>query len=51
MADAIFPPGEGGEETVRKTTSIFVAEVLTPIFLETLWAEAAYEKGKRNFDD
>lgn len=51
MADAIFPPGEGGEETIRKTTRNLFKEVLTPSFLQTLSAEAALEKAERNFDD
>lgn len=48
MADAIFPPGEGGEEVVRKTTSKLADELLTRKHLETLAALAAHEIAERN---
>jgi len=43
MADAIFPPGQGGEEVVRKTTSKLADELLNRRNLETLAALAAGE--------
>lgn len=48
MADAIFLPGEGGEEVVRKTTAKFAKELLTRKHLETLAALAAHEIAERN---
>ncbi len=41
IADAIFPPGEGGEETVRKTTAPLVEKLLRSLHL--LQAQAAQE--------
>lgn len=43
FADAIFPPGEGGEEVVRKTTSKIADQVLTATYLQELAAIAALE--------
>lgn len=43
FADAIFPPGEGGEEIVRKTTSKVAAELMTNAFLQRLLAAAVDE--------
>ena len=43
LADAIFPPGEGGEEVVRKTTSKVAAELMTDAFLHRLLAAAVAE--------
>lgn len=48
MADAIFPPGEGGEEVVRKTTAEIARELVTRKSLESLAALAAYEIAERN---
>jgi hypothetical protein len=48
MADAIFLPGEGGEEVVRKTTAKLADELLTLKHLETLAAVAAHEIAERN---
>jgi hypothetical protein len=48
MADAIFPPGEGGEEVVRKTTAKLAHLLLTRKHLETLAAIAAQEITERN---
>lgn len=48
MADAIFLPGEGGEEVVRKTTAKLARELLTLKHLETLAALAAQEIAERN---
>lgn len=47
MANTIFPPGEGGEEVVRKTTAKLVDDLLTLKHLETLAAIAAYELAER----
>lgn len=47
MADAIFPPGEGGEEVVRKTTEKLVTELLDIYHLDTLASFAAYEITER----
>lgn len=43
LADAIFKPGEGGEEVVRKTTAKLAAEVVTDAFLRRLLTAAAEE--------
>lgn len=48
MADAIFTPGEGGEEVVRKTTAKLADELLTIKHLETLAALAAHEIAERS---
>lgn len=48
MADAIFPPGEGGEEVVRKTTAKLADDLLTMKHLATLAAIAAHEIAERN---
>ena len=48
MADAIFPPGEGGEEVVRKTTTKLAEELVTRKHLESLAAIAAQEIAERN---
>ena len=48
MADAIFPPGEGGEEVVRKTTAKLAHLLLARKHLETLAAIAAQEITERN---
>lgn len=40
LADAIFPPGEGGEEVVRKTTAKIAAVVTTDAFLRRLVSAA-----------
>ena len=48
MADAIFQPGEGGEEVVRKTTSDLADELLSERHLDTLRALAAREIAERN---
>jgi len=48
MADAIFPPGVGGEEVVRKTTAKLAEELQTLESLETLAALAAHEIAERN---
>ncbi len=40
IADAIFPPGEGGEEVVRKTTSKVAAAVMTDVVLRQLVSAA-----------
>jgi hypothetical protein len=50
MADAIFLPGEGGEEVVRKTTEKLAKELLSLRNLETMAALAAYEITERNID-
>jgi hypothetical protein len=41
MADAIFPPGEGGEEIVRKTTSKIAKELMADGNLKFLAALAS----------
>lgn len=43
MADAIFEPGEGGEEVVRKTTTKLAAAVTSDAFLDRLMV-AAFEQ-------
>lgn len=43
MADAIFPPGEGGEEVVRKTTRKIADDLLTDKRLKFLAAIATKE--------
>jgi hypothetical protein len=43
IADAIFPRGQGGEETVRKTTTKIAEKLLTSEHLETLAAIAAQQ--------
>jgi len=48
MADAIFPPGEGGEEKIRKTTKELAANLMTRKHLETLAALAAQEIAEQN---
>ncbi len=48
MADAIFPPGEGGEEKIRKTTKELAVNLLTRNHLETLAALAAQEIAEQN---
>lgn len=48
MADAIFLPGDGGEEVVRKTTAKLADDLLTRKHLETLAALAAHEIAERN---
>lgn len=48
MADAIFPPGEGGEEKIRKTTKELADNLLTRKHLETLAALAAQEITEQN---
>lgn len=48
MADAIFPPGEGGEEVVRKTTAKLAQELLTRKSLEILASIAAHEIAEQN---
>lgn len=50
MADAIFPPGEGGEEKIRKTTKELAVNLLARNHLETLAALAAHEIAERNSD-
>lgn len=53
MADAIFKPGEGGEETVRKTTAPLANEMIGRAnssgtgLLETLLAVAAQDSADR----
>lgn len=48
MADAIFPPGEQGEDTVRKTTIPTAKALLTTKHLATLASAAAQEIAERN---
>jgi Family of unknown function (DUF6387) len=48
MADAIFPPGEGGDDTVRKTTEKYADDLLTDKHLITLASIAATEIAERN---
>lgn len=48
MADAIYAPGEGGEEVVRKTTSKLADELMSRRYLEALCALAAYEISERS---
>lgn len=48
MADAIFPHGEGGEDTVRKTTVKHAQYLMTRKFLEVLTAVATSEIMERN---
>lgn len=43
MADAIYPPGIAGEETVRKTTSELASELTHQMSLNQLGSEAALE--------
>ena len=43
VADAIFPRGQGGEETVRKTTTKIAKSLLADEHLETLAAIAAQQ--------
>lgn len=43
MADAIYPPGIGGEETVRKTTSELASVLIDQMTLNQLGSEAALE--------
>lgn len=50
MADAIFPPGEGGEEVVRKTTAKLAQELLTRKNLEILASIAAHEIAEQDTD-
>lgn len=47
MADAIYPEGEGGEETVRKTTQKIVNEIINEAQLDKLWSLAANEIGEQ----
>lgn len=47
IADAIFKPGEGGEEIVRKTTEKYATEYLTSYFLTSLASHAAQEKAEK----
>ncbi len=48
MADAIFPPGEGGEEKIRKTTKELAVNLLARNHLETLAALAVQEIAEQN---
>ncbi|NBQ69365.1 MAG: hypothetical protein EBU46_11265 [Nitrosomonadaceae bacterium] len=48
VADAIFLPGEGGEEVVRKTTHKIAQEVMSNKYLSMLAAIAAEEVSERN---
>lgn len=50
MADAIFAPGERGEETVRKTTSKLAFELLSQQYLRALSALGAYEISEQMTD-
>ena len=43
MADAIFEPGEGGEEVVRKTTEKLASDLMSEGHLNQLASYAAYE--------
>ena len=47
-ADAIFLPGEGGEEVVRKTTHKIAQEVMSNRYLNMLAAIAVEEVSERN---
>ncbi len=49
MADAIFLPGECGEETVRKTTKSLVASLIKQETIEQLVAKAALEISEKQF--
>lgn len=55
MADAIYQPGEGGEENVRKTTAPLAEYLITERSFEILSAIAANEiteeKAKQNFPE
>lgn len=48
MANAIFPPHEGGEEVVRKTTQKIAQEILSQSYLHFLECYAANEIAERN---
>jgi hypothetical protein len=48
MANAIFPPHEGGEEVVRKTTKKIANEILSQSYLHFLECYAANEIAERN---
>lgn len=48
MADAIFKPGEGGEEVVRKTTTKLADDLVKSSHLTMLASLAAYEIAERN---
>lgn len=50
MADAIYASGEGGEETVRKTTAPLAEFLITERALEILSAQAADEIAERKTD-
>ena len=50
MANAIFPPHEGGEESVRKTTQKIYKEILSFDYLMYLGDYAANEIAERNSD-
>lgn len=48
MADAIFPAGENGEETIRKTTAPLVKRLMTEESLAALLHQAALEIAEKN---
>lgn len=48
MANAIFPPSEGGEEVVRKTTKKIIETILTSNYLMYLEDYAANEMAEQN---
>ncbi len=48
MADAIYPPGEGGEETVRKTTAPLAEMLMSEEALDALAHQAALEIAESN---
>lgn len=48
MADAIYPMGEGGEDTVRKTTSQLATKLLTQEMIDALAHYAALEVMEKN---
>lgn len=48
MADAIYPAGEGGEETVRKTTIPLANSLIQTNYLEQLVGQAAIEIAEQN---
>lgn len=47
LADAVFLPGEGGEEMIRKTTAKLAVQLLGYSYMESLRALAAYEIAER----
>lgn len=48
MADAIYLPGEGGEENVRKTTAPLADMLMTETALDVLASQAALEIAEKN---